>query len=196
MSNNTPNQRKTRSNSNTPTFTLNDIKRLIDDAKASIINNMKHENERLYSVINSLSERIKQLEEKNNNLEVRYQQLEAADASSKSLCDESLIHESIERHRRRKFLIVAGLPEPSLGSVSERQEADSRRLKGLVSELGIQEFEPREITRIGSNIGAKPKLLRFMCKNTAQKSDILKEARKLRSNRQFGNVFILSLIHI
>ena len=59
----------TRSNSNSSTITLNDIKTLIDNAKTEIITIMKKENDKILGLVNSLQKRVEGLEQKNSQLE-------------------------------------------------------------------------------------------------------------------------------
>ena len=61
-----------------------------------------------------------------------------------------------ERHRRRKYIVVSGVPEHESGSVEERRKMDSETVKDIIEELGIRNFELDEITRVGIIRSSRP----------------------------------------
>lgn len=192
----TPAQRNTRSNSNSSTISINDIKTLIDGAKTEILQTVKEDNNRLSSLLTTLLGRIETLEEKNRMLEAKCIQLEenvhchGAEAPTKEMPDETVFQEMMERHRRRKFLIISGMPEAASGTAAERKSKDLDSVMGLASQLGINDFIPTEASRIGSTTQAKPRLLRIKCKSQETKRELLVRARNLREYPAFRGVYI------
>lgn len=158
----------------------------MDKAKSSIIGILKEE---LLSVVNSLKERVQDLENKNSQLELRCQQMEEKSISGPGR-DEDWVEEAMDRYQRRNFLIVSGLSEPSRGTVAERHNEDIQSLKTLFTELGAGELQVEEATRIGRNVGQRPKLLRLKCQSLDVKFDLLKRSKNLRKSAQFSNVYI------
>lgn len=190
---NTPSQRTTRSNSNTTNFTLQDIKTLIDNSKAEILKALTSEIDKLHALVGSLATRVEDLRRQNANIEARCQALEDSKSENsvqQSKQTELIIRESQERHRRRKYLIVTGLPDNSTGDVEERRIRDETAIRDLCNELGLDEIRLDEIRRIGRIDDTRPRLLRVKCKDFESKMTILKKSKSLRSIHKYQNVFI------
>lgn len=194
---NTPKQRVTRSVSNSVNITLQDIKVLIEKTNGDLLNsltkNLEREVEKLNQTITSLHSRVEKLEETNAKLALRCELLERKNvqaAPEDTTAFEDACHESEERWRRRDFLIVSGMPEHSSGSVDERNEKDRALAVELAHELGIADFEPDQVDRIGRVTGAKPRLLRIKCQNMSVKLSLLRHSKKLRESTRFRNVYI------
>ena len=195
---NSPNHRSTRSGSNASAVSLNDIKVLIESSKTEILDAVKQENDQLRSMIATLTQRLiemesvnrdllkktQSLEEKYKNLESRLQGREGASS------DEELIREAMERHRRRKYLIVSGLSESSHGSVEQRRLDDTEKIRVLASTLGIEDFSLDEVSRLGRISEAKGRLLRFKCAFVDDKLSLLRSSKELRNHAQYDGVFI------
>ena len=187
----TPSQRTTRSGSSTNAVTLNDIKFLIESSKSEILAALKSEIDELKNTVSSLSKKVEKLDSRHTFLENRCRALEdQCDRADHRVRTEDLLHEAEERQRKRKHIIVVGLPESKSGTVEERAEGDKSALKDLVADIGVEDFEAVEIRRIGRVSSSRPRLLRVKCKDHESKSNILRKARFLRNNTRYRNMFI------
>lgn len=175
-----------------------DMKTLVESSKAEILDAVKKENDRLQSMIQDLKTRFDDLETHSrclaarcDSLETKCSQLDKRNPQSE-MSDETLINETLERYRRRKWLIVSGLSEPTTGSIRERTNADIRKLTDLASTLGVDDLDldHDEVMRIGRSNTSGPRLLRFKCESTNVKFDILKKAKDLRNHPELNGVYI------
>jgi hypothetical protein len=103
---------------------------------------------------------------------------------------EDILRETQDRYRRRKHLIVAGLPESPSGSIDDRKMYDNKKIIAIMSEIGLPDFKPKEIMRIGKFGSQRPRLLRIKCKNVETKMSILRLAKNLRKSADFPNIYI------
>jgi hypothetical protein len=195
---NTPNvsQGRTRSGSNASSVSLNDIKSLIESSKTEILSVVKNESDRLKAMIKSFNSRLDEVERKNNLLESRCKTLEEKCTKYEKMCqqketsDQELIDEAMERQRRRKYLIITGLPEPKKGGVDERSTEDRLTVKELASTLGVDDLDPEEVARIGRISRDRPRLLRFKCCSVDEKLSLLRAAKDLRKHAAYRGVYI------
>ena len=191
MPNTPPLSQRTRSGSNTQqTITLHDFKTLLDGLKSDLtceINKVNDKIEALLTRVNETDNKVKVLEE-------RFQSLESKLLNQSNKCGlemEDMMQEAEERYKRRKYLIVSGIPEASTGNIEERAQADVNCIKRMADHLQVQDFdEPTECSRIGKIDSAKPRLLRFKCQTMETKKEFLKKAKKLRSSNDYQHVYI------
>ncbi len=181
---------RTRSGSNTQqTITFQDFKTLLDSLKSDL----KREINKVNDKIEALLTRVNETDNKVRVLEERFQSLESKLLNQNSKCAleiEDMMHEVEERYKRRKYLIVSGVPEPSTGNIEERTEADEIYMKRIADHLEIEDFDPTECSRIGRIDSAKPRLLRFKCETMETKKEILKKAKELRRSNDYKYVYI------
>lgn len=185
----TPSQRSTRSNSNTQTINLHDIKTLIESTKTEIVTSISCEIAKLNETIGSLMKRIEVIEDKQSELARRCQKLEEK-SNIERLETEEILREVENRYARKKFIIVTGLPECHTGTPVERKLQDKDTLMQLMTEIGVDVNEPQHIERIGRPNQEKPRLIRFKCRDTTERMTILRHSKNLRSSTSFRNVFI------
>ena len=143
---------------------------------------------KLEPVINQLTS----ITEKFDNLNARFIKLQSdyeKVLNTKQVDSEEFYHEAMDRYRRRKFLILSGVAERSLGSVEERRSADTEIIREIAAELRIQ-VEPTEVARIGKIDQSRPRLLRFKCKNLERRSEFLRKGKELRRSRRFDKIFV------
>ena len=152
---NTPSQRTTRSNSNTQNITLHDIKTLIENSKTEIVTSISCEIVKLKDTIGSLVTRIESIEKHQHELEARCKLLEEK-ANKGRLEREEMLNEVEDRHAKRKFLIISGIPEYQYGDLTEKKDWDTNAIKSMMSEIGIDHFVPKEVARIGRSSEEKP----------------------------------------
>ena len=189
-------QRATRSGSNASSISLSDIKTLIESSKSEILAMVKQENERLQSMIKTFNKRLDEMENKNVLLESRCKALEEKCTKYEKMCqqkesnDQELIEEAMERHRRRKYLIVSGLQEKTQGSVEDRLAEDTHTLKQLASTIGVNDIDPEEVSRIGRISRDRPRLLRVKCNSLEEKISLLRMAKNLRKHTAYSGVYI------
>ena len=192
----TPKQRNTRSSSNSTNITLQDIKVLIEKSNNDLLKNLtstlEREVDKLSQTITSLLSRVQKLEESNRSLaskceflEEKYDQVCVGDMFTDEMC-----RESEERMRRRKFLILSGISEHNSGNIDERNAKDSAVVTEMARELGVDNFVPRQVERIGRINGNGPRLLRIKCPNMNVKVTLLRQSKKLRHSARFRKVYI------
>ena len=104
--------------------------------------------------------------------------------------DEETIREAEERTRRRKYLIVSGAQESGTGTLEERKQHDRELVKDLFREIGVHDFHPEGIHRIGPIQSAKPRLLRFKCSDQEERSECLRKSKLLRNSPKFAGVYV------
>ena len=136
------------------------------------------------------------MDKKNNALELRCQRLEKRSEAPNVTrlpenLPEELLHEGQDRHRRRKYVIVSGLPENASGTIRDRIRTDMEVLGKVIHELGVEDFHP-QVTRIGRINPSRPRLLRFKCDTIDSKISLLRASRNLRYSSHFRGVYINS----
>ena len=177
------------------------IKTLIEASKAEILETVLKENDSLRMLVGSLNKRLDDLETTNRNLTTKCKLLEEKCTLNVNcvpqrqddgvLSDEDMIQEARERHARRKFLIVSGLPESTDGNIEERRSKDATKIKEMASALGVKDLELKEVHRIGRISGAPGlRLLRFKCVTIDKKFSLLRSAKTLRSSSSYKGIYI------
>ena len=63
-------------------------------------------------------------------------------------------------------------------------------LKSLAQRIGLADFKPQSVTRLGKIVHSRPRLLRFKCANMQEKITLLKGSKNLRNDGQFKKVFV------
>ena len=127
-----PNQRTLRSKSNpSNAITLSDIKTLIEKNKDAILESLKDEIEKQTSLISTLVKQVEDLHKKNLKLEQKCNKLEEA----MSRMTTSVLEEANDQQRRRKNLIISGVPESVTRSAEDRKAEDKSRVKTILDEL-------------------------------------------------------------
>ena len=161
---------------------------------------MKSNMEKLDHTLNCLSARVNEIEQKLTTLDTkqRTQEKEITDiklSTSKAISDvnasnEVLCKETLLRWRKRKSVMVLGIPEASSGSVEDRKIADKTMIEKIANALDIPDLAPEEITRIGKIDSSKPRLIRFKCKSDKKRSLLFSKARLLKRTSDFSAVYI------
>ena len=128
---NSPGHRTTRSNSNTPTITLLDIKTLIENTKTDILDNVRTEVEKLSDLFATLVNRIDNLEKRNAMMDQKYSEnIDRLNEEVKQLRLEKqkmkneFLNEMEQRNNRRGNIIISGIPENIDGTADERKDKD------------------------------------------------------------------------
>jgi len=184
---NTPTHR-TRSGSNAQ-ITYQDMKALIENLRTDLTSKIVMVNDKIDELFQRAvesEERVRVLEERCNALWTNLAQRN----TNPDLHSEEMLREVEERHRRRKYLVISGIPEQVTGSVEERREADIKAIEDVSRFLGFKDLVPMECSRIGNIRQARHRLLRFKCKTEDKKRSFLSAARNLRSSPDYKNVFV------
>lgn len=186
----TPTQRTTRSSSTTSSaITLIDIKNLIESSTKEILGSLKKEINEISNKLSHLQNKVDELESRNSQLEQRCHQLE-----SKSLnISTAILDEMEDRLRRKKSLIISGIPEQTEGSAEERIEADKTTVEDLLENLcGVSDSDISRTHRIGRQQPDKNRLIRVALSDEDDKKKILYKAKELRNMPSYSNVYINS----
>lgn len=200
----TPKNRVLRSNSNGSAINLSDIKELIKASNIELMTTLKHETGKIYASLTSLISRVDELEGRISRIESNQQTQESCLEVLKS-CSmknavplqeeiggllEEVCKEATLRAIKRNYLMLSGLPELSSGSIRERSEADIAKIQEVANAIGVDDLLPEEVSRIGKINANKPRLLRFKCRNSGQRSDLLRKSKLLRKTPHFSSVFV------
>jgi len=195
-------QRKTRANSHAQAITLADIKNLIENSKEEImetvrgeVSAVKKEIVQLNHKISCLTARVQEMEGDNLELRARLKDLDSRvigieSEKKRELSVDELIQETEERLKRRKYLIVSGVAEQASGTVEERKQKDTEFIKVMSQSIGVNDFSPEEVCRVGKISLNRPRLLRFKCSTQEEKQTLLRESRKLKKIPSLSGVFI------
>lgn len=191
----TPTGRITRSNSTSQESQLAEIKKLIEAGNAEVLKALQDQMAQINYNVATLVTKFEKLEEKYEDLEARVTKLSEdqknlASFTRQASDPENIIQESQERWKRRKYVIVSGLQEQSSGSLRDRLEKDKEMIESLANELGVDDLEPVNMTRIGRVDPSKPRLLRFKCSSQETKRDLLRNSKKLKNCPRFQKVFV------
>lgn len=183
-----PNQRTLRSKSNpSNAITLSDIKTLIEKNKDAILESLKDEIEKQTSLISTLVKQVEDLHKKNLNLEQKCNKLEEA----MSRMTTSVLEEANDQQRRRKNLIISGVPESVTRSAEDRKAEDKSRVKTILDELiECDDNLIVHVHRMGKIVDGRNRILRVVLRDEESKQRILKTARRLKTSEIFQDIFI------
>lgn len=170
-------QRQTRSNSNSGNpVTLSDMKNLMDNMKTEVVTVLKSDLEVISSKLSHLIKRIDELEKRNTELELRCTNLEKKSNESTTF----LLDEVEDRLRRKKSLVISGVPEQSKGTSESRGEADENTVESLLMELcELPETRILRCHRIGRQQD-KDRLIRVVLTDEDDVKKVLRKAKLLR----------------
>lgn len=179
---------KTRSSSKNITY--QEIKSLLENLKIDLkseINKVNDKIEALFKRLDVTDDKVRALEDRCHTLE--------EDLKNKSKIysgpdPEAVLREAEERHKRRKYVVLSGIPEHLTGSVDDRSIKDNQIVGEIMKELGVAQMALEEIARVGPIRSTRPRILRCKCKKVEDKLSILKAARKLRNSVRFKSVYI------
>ena len=194
----TPNQRQTRSttNSNNIPASVNasNIRDTIKDElnvfKLELREELKKElsttltttlREELRHLKQQVEDQRKEIDNLKNNL--------VAIRSANIDAPETFFNEMSQRLQKRDYLIFAGVPETS-GSLEEARRKDVNIVLEISQALGCDDLLPEEVSRLGKMLPNRPRLLRFRCKSNTTRNMLLKKAYQLRSTQKFRHIFI------
>ncbi len=153
---------------------------------------MKLQTDKIASTVSLILSRLEELEASNNRLQMKNQELEVELENLKSEYRDgygAVADEVYQRSRRRKNLILAGVPENSIGSVEERNQEDMSICKKLFDEMSL-DVDLEEVIRIGRPGRGRPRFLRMRFRKAEEKFRVLRTGKELRKHQDYKNVFI------
>lgn len=172
-----------------------------------ILSKMDRKFENITDCLSLLTNRINELDAKYSTLkaqnEMEIQQLKTTLAATvrdiaercdnmQSMPSEGLAYEIHQRQLRRKYIMLSGVPEPNVGSLLERENADREAIKSVADELGC-DLNFCNVQRIGRLNTGRARLLRFKCKSEESRNHLrLANAKKLRTASQshLKNIYV------
>nr|CAI5835864.1 unnamed protein product [Callosobruchus analis] len=104
---------------------------------------------------------------------------------------EEVISELWERNKRRKNVIILGVPEEDANDngVTSDKDKITDILHTIDRNFSLQDVK---IVRLGKQMGGKIRPVRLTCNTEQQVSDIIRNARKLKDSRFKNKVFVSS----
>lgn len=134
-----------------------------------------------------LTNKFETLEEKFNELKKEHEKLSRLDSERM----EDVYEEVYQRFMRRKYLIISGIPEQTMGSIEEREEAEEEAIETMGHAIGVRNIDPDDVRRIGKiNNQGRPRLLRFKCSSISTRNSLLRSSRDLKKHQQYVNTYI------
>lgn len=200
--------RQTRSNSTTSTvqpgspkrLTLNNIKEIVSDANKEILQSIQSLKNDFFEIrrhLSALSSRINGLETSLTDLKERHGKYEDEVKDLKQAVEAmtapdfgDVFRELEERQLRRDNVMIFGIPETAVRSLSERKRNDDEQVKSVLQEIGLSEIEPSEIRRVGKLSTNRPRPLKIKFNNQTSKYKVLQKAKGLKDSHQFKQVMI------
>ena len=151
----------------------------LEDILSRKLDPMMRKLESITDIVGNLKARVDRLQEE-------YTELRKVNTFDR----EELCREASERLYRRKYLIISGIPEQDSGSATERKEADREAIMALAAAVGVDDLEPTEVSRIGQTRSSKPRLLRFKCSDSDDRSTLLRKSKELKNCIEYRETYI------
>jgi PAS domain-containing protein len=127
-----------------------------------------------------LSSKIEFLLVSNKTITARCNELQKEIEFLKKEKSVDITSEVTERLLRRRNVIVAGIPECTQGSVTDRKTEDEQRLQEVRAALGCASAEVEEIRRLGRIQAGNDRLLRVKFVREEDRQQLLRCARRLK----------------
>ncbi len=139
-----------------------------------------------------LSSKIEFLLESNKTISARCNELQREVEIMKKEKSVDVTNEVAERIIRRRNVVMAGIPECTQGSVTDRKSEDEQRVREVRAVLGCASDGMEEASRLGRIQFGKDRLLRVRFEKEEDRQQILRCAPKLKAADQpwMRNVFI------
>lgn len=187
---NTPNQRSMRSTSNqNMQATLLEIKTLIEKSKKDMLQVLEDKIDNQTKMIDCLVQRVDELTKVNSSLKKKNQILEEKMENLSS----SLMEEIEDRNRRKRNVIISGIPEQGNGDADERKKADMKNVEELMQQLSLCEYKntiirTNRIGKPGKDAGNRLLIVTFRDQDVQQ--DVIRKAKQLRNMAAYRKTFI------
>ena len=192
-------------NSNTLSRTNSSEKNITHSFMNAALQSIKQE------IISTISAEIKTVSEKLSNLEERINKFESValkisveqetqaheienlkeDVKNVKLTvTEDVIYEAEQRFKRRQNIIIAGLPEPSSGSLPDRKKVDEEEVRQLFCAMNLPDINFKQSVRFGKVQKGKIRPIRVNLVEEDSKFELLRRARSLRTTDRYKSVYI------
>lgn len=176
---------------------MQDLKDLKDD----IIKTFKSEIKAITNKLQSLEHKIQTFEasitsikseQKIHATEIQNlkEKMESISSDTKHIHSDEIIGEIEERIRRKRNVIIVGVNELESGTVPERQLHDRMQVKNILEDMNLSGLQTAEIIRIGRLQSGRGRLLRVTLEDEPSKTQMLRNAKFLRSSSRFKNVYV------
>ena len=163
------------------------MKTLIDKMKKDILDTLMTEVDKQTSLVKELVKKVEDLNGRNAQLEKRCLKLE----DDMKTVATSIFEELDERGRRKRNLIISGIPESTEGTAKERKEADREKVKSILYKLSLEEGDiVARQHRIGRVNEGRNRLLKIVCHGEESKLAVLRRSKVLRDSAKFQNIYI------
>ena len=162
-----------------------DIKELIQTNKDVVrsIQSLKEEFDGFRRCVASLEEKVGKFESSLSSLSRRQSECAndikdiKADIVSLKKSQDNLSHDILqeveERERRRNNLMIFGLPESTDGSLSDRQEFDTKQISNLFKEgMCLESVEPEHSRRVGRIVDGRARPLKVRMEDQEDKQRV------------------------
>lgn len=184
--------------------TLDSIRTIVEESKVEVlqsIQSVRDEFLQLRNELRNLDVRMQGLETSLNefrNVQDSHREeifeLKSAIESAKDIQNDvnpkSLLQEVEDREKRRKNVIINGLPEKTDGTVKERQEFDINCVKEMFQHLGLNHLNTATTHRFGKIKKDKVRPVKVRFRDTFSKEELLRKSKDLSRSIKFRNAFV------
>ena len=174
-----------------------DFADLLRETEERIIRSFKNEIDTLRGQISNIERKMSQIEIRIDNTQANQIKID----NDVTLMREIIVNqqkqlEKYEADKRRKNLIVSGIPESPVRIENSSLEDDASKLTFIMREVS-QEFSSDSITsisRLGQKSSHTTRLLKIEFNDATLRDDIIRSQRRLRENqcivKTFGKIFL------
>ena len=174
---------------------VTELRQLIKDSKAEIINVLGEDLKAVKQNIQSLTSRLTALEESVQSIQRKHEQLTAEISNIRTdfgareeESSKFILREMDDRMQRTTNVIIRGLPE-GMGSVEERAKKDEEQVQSLLKAINAAWVNVGSVRRLGKVNKDKPRFLRVSFRAPVERQEVLRKAKQLK-NTQYKDVFI------
>ena len=98
--------------------------------------------------------------------------------------------EAVERNKKEKNIIIFGMKESNMNSITENKEHDKEELRNIFELLDQEDLAIEGNFRLNSKDKKKPKPFVVVLNNKEDRNKVLYAAKKLKSSENYKDVFI------
>ncbi len=104
--------------------------------------------------------------------------------------ENATISEMNERNRRKKNVIIYGVPESKKEILADKKAEDEAKINEILSTIGKSDIKPAYSRRLRSKDQSKPGPILVELKEEANRNPLLLAAKKLRDSNIFKSVYL------
>ena len=149
---------------------------------------LDHLNERVKGIEGNLARTNEKLTRQDNVIN----QLKTDMTHLTSNIQKEVFNELELRNSKANNIIISGLEELSLGTVSERHDHDAAEVKTMLTKIvaDVKDHDIKKCFRIGHQVHGKARLLRVTFSNQELRNNILRNSRKLNNSVAYRKVYV------